>query len=450
MNDNTSSTLSSCDKSSTSCCAFKKYLPIIMWLIVAIFYFYENILQVSPGVMVPELMRELHVNAEALGNLSAFYFYAYASMQIPVGLLLDRFGPRRLVTMALISCVLGTFLFGNAHAVWQAELGRFFIGFGSAFAAVSCLAIAANWFSYKHFALLTGMMITIGFAGGVAGETPLAAMVMHWGWRHSMFSFSVIGLVLACLAWLIINDKPDTERAKAHHEHTHGETGLSIKNILRGLAFIIASKECWLVVIYGGLMFAPTSIFGALWGVPFLMQAYHLPRDIAAGIISMLYIGWMIGAPLGGFISDKIGKRKTLMRWASVGAFASMMFIIYVPNLSNWILSALVLFFGFSSAGFLLSFSVIKEINSPKNSGTALGYMNMFNMIGGAVGQPLVGMILDHFWSGQMQNGIRVYSVSNFHYALAALPIMLGISFFIVPFIKETYCRPCHDEAITV
>lgn len=422
---------------------FSKYLPFFMWAIVAIFYLYENILQVSPSVMVPDLMRALHVDAETLGNISAFYFYAYAAMQIPVGLLFDRFGPRFLVSAGLVSCALGAFLFGDAHIVIQAEAGRFLIGLGGAFAAVGCLAIAANWFSYKHFALLAGMTITVGFTGAVIGESPLAAVVLKWGWRHSMFALFIIGLLLATIAAVFINDNP---RAIASSEESPEgyQTSDSIKQVLQGLKTIINCKGSWLLVIYGGLMFAPTSIFGALWGVPFLEQAHHLSRANAAGCISMLYVGYMIGAPLCGYISNRLGRRKTLMSLGSLAACLCMLAILYLPALSLFDLSLLIFAFGLSSSGFLLAFSVIKEINSPKISGTALGYMNMFNMIGGAAGQPLVGFILDKLWTGHMTNGARHYSVSNFHYALAALPIMLGASMLLTPFIRETFCRPCY------
>lgn len=175
------------------------------------------------------------------------------------------------------------------------------------------------------------------------------------------------------------------------------------------------------------------------------MAAYHLERPVAAGIISMSFIGWVVGSPIGGWYSDFIGKRLPPLYIASVGAFFTLTLLIYVPHLTLWQLNLLLFAFGVFSSGFLPSFAVIREINPPSINATSLGFMNMLNMVGGAAGQPLVGFLLDLFWGGQMEKGIRIYSAANFHAALIALPVMLAISCFIIPFIRETYCKAVEE-----
>lgn len=409
-------------------------LPWVMWGLAAAFYLYENCLQVSPGVMVPELMRTFAVDAAALGNLAAFYFYSYASMQIPVGVLLDRYGPRRLLLLATSVCVMGSALFGIALSLKTAGIGRLLIGFGSAFAVVSCMKLATNWFPAKRFALLTGLTVTIGLLGSILGETPLALMVTSIGWRQCMLILAGIGAVLFVLIWLIMRDKP---KDAANDYSTTSDNN----RLFQGLGAVLKSKRNWITATYGGLMFAPTSIFGALWGVPFLMEAYHLERPVAAGIISMLFWGWVFGSPLLGLLSDYIGRRKPTLWIASIGGLITLTSIIYIPNLPSLTLSILLFAFGFCSSGFLPSFSIMREINSNAANATALGFMNMLNMVGGALGQPFVGLMLDQFWTGTMVDGVRMYSLHGYHIALALLPIMIGISLFIIPFTPETFGR---------
>lgn len=410
-----------------------KASPWFMWGLAAFFYFYEVFIQVSPGVMVPELMRAFAVNAAALGNLAAFYFYIYAPMQIPVGVLVDRYGPRLLMTVAAVSCAFGCFLFGTAKLLGTAEIGRLFIGFGSAFAVVSCLKIAAIWFPVKRFALLTGLMVTIGMLGAIGAEAPLAMLVANMGWRGSMLILAIIGLGLSALIWFYIRDKQNPKLEAIQDRRAP---------LFEGLLQVIKQKQSWFVAIYGGLVFAPTSIFGALWGVPFLMVAYHLDRPVAAGVISMLFIGWVVGGPIGGWISDYINRRLPPLYIASIGSFLTLATVIYVPNLSLLHLNLLLFAFGFFSSWFLPSFSVIRELNSPAITATALGFMNALNMVGGAAGQPFVGFLLDLFWQGKMEQGVRVYSLDTFHSALIALPVMLALSLVFILFIRETHCKP--------
>src|SRR6185312_6891955 len=186
-------------------------LATIICSLAAMFYLYEFILQVSPAVMTKELMHDLSLNAAGLGAMAAFYYYAYTFMQLPAGLLSDRFGPRFLLTIATLICVLGAIFFAFTHNVALASTGRFLMGIGSAFSFIGALLLVSRWFPPQYFALLAGIVQLMSSIGAIAGEMPLAAAVNIWGWRETMGWLAVLGVVLAVLIWAIVRDKPDGE-----------------------------------------------------------------------------------------------------------------------------------------------------------------------------------------------------------------------------------------------
>ncbi len=413
------------------------YRPWLIWGLAALFYFYEYFLQVSPNVMANDLMRAFHITGAQLGNLVAIYFYADASMQIPVGLLIDRFGPRKLLIFAVFLCVIGNLIFASANVLFQAEIGRLFIGLGSSFAVIGCFKLAANWFPVKRFTLLVGLTLTIGMSGAVFGQAPLALLVDDIGWRGSMYLLAVVGAALAIAMWIFVRDNPSTAKTSVHNAT---DLSAELHYLWDALKGILRRSQNWWTAIYGGLMFAPTSAFGALWGVSFLMSRYGLSRPSAADMISLLFIGWAIGSPTFGAYSDYVGKRKPPMMIGAIGALIAMIFILYI-YLPAWSIYLTLFLFGFFSSGFLASFSIIRENNPGNANATAFGFMNTLNMVGGAVLQPLIGHLLDISWQHKTINGARLFSTHNYQMALTTLPACIAIAIVFWFFIKETFCR---------
>ncbi len=412
----------------------KKYriIPWISWSLAATFYFYEFSLQVSPDVMADLLMRDFNIDATHLGYLGGTYFFSYAILQIPVGLLLDYIGPRHMLSFATLMCMSGSFLFGLSHSYYEAMLARFCIGLGSAFAAVGCMKIAANWFPVNRFAALVGLSVTAGMLGAVVGHKPLAIVVSEFGWRHSMFLLGAFSGLLSLLIWLFLRDAPE--------HNTRRPTATSDMSILQGLKHIIFAKQSWFIACYGGLMYAPTLVLGSLWGGSFLMVQYGLSRDVAAGIVSLIFFGWLFGSTSFGMLSDRLGQRKLPMLIGALGSLIFCVFVIYV-KMPLMLLRLVFFFLGFFSSGFLPSFSLIKETNPLHLGATSLGFMNTLNMVGPTVFQPLVGYLLDLAWTGELVDGTRFYSVASYTIALSVLPTCLLLSILLIPFIKESYCK---------
>ncbi len=418
----------------------KAIMPWIVWGLGCLFYFYECLLQVSPSVMSSELMRDFSVTSQTLGVLSGIYFYSYAAMQLPGGVMMDYFGPQRLLTIATLICALSTIAFGLTNSFFMACIARLMIGFGSSFAAVGAMKLAANWFLPERFALLTGMMVTIGMLGAIGGETPLALLVDNYGWRNSMVIMGSIGIILAILIFTIAKDVPKNQPHLVHDTAKHDDEPL-----VSSLIALIGNKQLWLVAFYGGLMYMATPIFCGLWGVPFLMFKLHIAKATAANYISLVFVGWAIASPLWGIFSNRIGRRKPPLYIGCVGALICSTIFIYAPLSSGWEIEIFLFAFGIFSSGFLPAFAVAKELCSKKYVATGLSFMNMMNMIGIAIGQPAIGYILDKLWQGEVVDKVRVYPIEAYHVALALLPLGMLIALFILPKLNETYCRSVRD-----
>lgn len=405
----------------------------LVWGLAAIFYLYELMLLVSPSVMVDNLSVTFRATAEQLGNLAAYYYYAYALMQIPVGLLMDRYGPRLLLTCAAMLCTLGCIIFGKAHSIEMAECGRFIMGVGGSFAVVGCLKLASLWFPVNRFALLTGVMVAIGMMGGVFGQAPVAKCVMLIGWRETMYLGAGLGAVLSAVMWLVISDGPFNAATKK---------SIGFRHFLSALVSVMRLPQVWIASLYAGLMFVPTTGFGQLWGVPYFMNRYDLPKDVAGFMVSMMFFGWAVGGPLYGWFSDRIHRRKSPMFFAAISTLIVMSIILF-SSASPFEMKILMFLLGMCSSGFILAFSIVREINIPLLTGTAIGFINTLNNASGALAQPVVGHLLDKLWDGQYSsNGDPIYSIEMYNEALLFLPGCLILALLLLPFVRETFCRP--------
>jgi len=403
----------------------------LIWTLGCLFYFYENFLQVSPSVMSNELMQAFAVTGHTLGILSGVYFYSYAAMQLPCGMLMDFFGPKKILFIATAICASSAIAFGTTTHFSMACIARLMIGFGSAFAVVGTMKLASNWFSAAHFPVLTGLMVTIGMIGGICGETPQALMVDSLGWRSTMTYLGLIGLVLTVFIYFIVKDAPTNTKTK----------GLSSQlGVKEGLMMILKNKQLWLIASYGGLIYMCTPVFCGLWGVPFLMLKLGIDKPSAANAVSLVFVGWAIASPLWGIYTNYLGRRKPSLYISAIGTLMSLLAIIYL-NLSLIKIELLLFIFGVVSAAFLPAFSIARDMCHDSYVATGLSFMNMMNMIGIAVAQPLIGCFLDLLWSGEIDAGIRIYSLSAYQSSLFLLPLAIGVALCLLPLIQESKAK---------
>jgi len=382
-------------------------LPLLGWLVGSLFFFYAWILRVSPSVMVEELMRDFAVGGAIVGNLSALYFYGYAGMQIPVGLLLDRFGPRRLMTVAAGVVAVACLLFAWSDGLVGASVARFLIGAGCAFSLVGAMAVAGQWFPRERFALLAGLAMMFGMAGGIFGQAPLRVAVDATDWRTTMATVGVVGFGLMLAAWLFVRDR------------RRGSGGVGA--VFEGLRRVAANRETWLNAVAGLGSTGPLLAFAGLWGVPYLQAVHDIDRVTAGTVTSVTFIGWGIGAPLIGWFSDRIGKRRSPLIAGMILSALSLVAILYLPGIPLWGVAVLCFGIGFGGSAQIVCFALVREHNLPQYSGTAIGMVNALVTGAGALFQPMIGWLLDLSWDGLMVDGARVYAIGAYNLAFGVL-----------------------------
>ncbi|MES2344603.1 MAG: MFS transporter [Chlamydiota bacterium] len=401
-----------------------------IWALAAIFYFYEFLLRVSPSVMIPELMTSFDITASSVGLLSAFYLYAYAPMQLPVGLLMDRFGVKRVLSIACILCGGGALVFSAAESFTVASIGRLLIGGSSAFAFIAMVYVTSHWFPLKKRAFLIGVANSVAMLGASAGTGPLTVVIRDYGWKLSIGVFGAFGVLLGIAVYLIL-------RGDRHNVEVEQETFHVKMHVLEKLKQVISKRSTWINAIVALFFYMTTTAFAGLWGLSFVQTAYGVSKEIAGFAMSMVFAGWLVGGPLTGLFSDFLGQRKTAIRIGIVGTLLCLVPVIYFPTIPIYVAYMLLFFVGFFSSAELLNFILAIELSSIRAKATAAAFTNCMISIGDALVQPFVGFLLDFNWDGTMQNGIRMYKTGDYQVALSCLPIVLILAYFLLFFIKE-------------
>ena len=250
--------------------------PWIIWGLAALFFLTEYFARIAPGIMVPELMRTFKVNALSLGSMSAIFYTAYIGMQMPVGTLVDRFGPHRLLTITAGICAIGCFLFASSNYLALAQISRFMMGFGASFAFVGTLKLATLWFPATRFGFLSGLTQALGMVGGAASAGPLAIVEHAIGWQNTMWAIGFVLLLVGVLIGIFVRDTTNSNIA-ATTSSTERKIGF-----WKSFKIVLSNPQSWLNASYAALAYAPTAAFAELWGTTYLSSVNNLDRTIAA------------------------------------------------------------------------------------------------------------------------------------------------------------------------
>lgn len=406
-------------------------------ILAAVYYCFAYVLRIYPSVMVGDLRSFFHITATAFGTMTAFYYYAYTPTQLAVGLIIDRFGARLVLTLAAILSTLGVIIFISSHNIYFADFGRFVMGFGAAFAYVTVLKLATVWLPPNRFAMMAGLTTSLGMLAAATSDDVLTKIVQQVGFDRVLDILLAVGSILIVFVFLFVRNRP-----KDTNVENISDTHIRFSELFSGMGRMFTKPQMWIVGLIGMLLYLPASVFTDTWGIPYLEHVRHLTPDQATSVITMIFIGWIVSSPLLGLLSDRINRRRVPLVACSIMAAIIVMIAFYMPNLSLISLHILFLLFGMCCGVHPLVFAVSRENNPNKMAGTAVAVTNAFIMIGGFL-QPIVGMLLDHHWlrDGKLVHGLRAYTAADYSYALTLIPIALVVVAIIGFFIKETYCE---------
>ena len=364
-----------------------KFIFFLAWLLCAIFYFYQYAVRSAPGVMQPELAAAWGGNH--IGTIISAYYVAYALMALVAGVLLDRYGAKRTIPLGIavvgVGCVIfaqGTYVAGLAGFVIQA-LGAIFAFIGSSY-------VAARYLPARMLAIFLGFTQCLGMAGAAFGSKPVHMAIdptgsFHVPWQSVWIAFAVMGFVLAAATWIIM---PKENGDSASH---HGP--FSVASLILPFKVVFGNVQSWLAGIIGGLLFVPTTIGALVWATAFLHDGEHMSMAAAASEASMVPIGWVIGCPLLGYISDKIGRRKPVLVGGALVMLAAALAAIYVPA-GTFPRYSVALVLGIASGAAMIPFSMIKEANPSEVKGTAAGVMNFLVFLTTGVMSPFISRLM--------------------------------------------------------
>jgi MFS family permease len=406
------------------------FYPWVIWFIASVFYSHQYMLRVSIAPLADYLMKTFHLDATMLGFFAASFFYAYMAVQFISGITVKRYGIKATIILATLLCGLGCLIISESLTTFWLFFGRSLIGAGSAFALLVAVVIVRVHFSQKRFPILNGLTITLGTIGAFLGGFPLAFYLNETTWRHVMLVFAIISFILTFLASLFIKGNPKNSAKDFWEEQNWRVT-------FKALVTVIKNKQVWLGSIFSGLLFTPIASFAMLWGVPFLQSEYHRISDLSLRFgVSLIFIGYGIGSPVIGWLSNYVSIKRLMTLIALVAFFISLLLIYVRPEFVE-ILYTLFFILGFLVGVSILSITYVKNQVSLEASPIAFSLVLIMISFSSALLLPLIGEMLDHFGQHFFLNGAEEFSTHSYHLALITIPIALFLGLVISLFFKS-------------
>ncbi len=419
----------------------------LFWGIVAFFFLYEFFIRVTPNVILPQLQEDLGGTPGSTATAMSTYLWIYAPMQLVVGLLLDKWGSKFIVSTAAMVCGIGCIIFSYAPDLVSAGIGRGLIGMGSAFAFVGAIYIATVWFPPKQLGMIAGITTAVGMIGEVIGQVPVADLVKEFTWRDVVLWSGVVGIGIGIFMMLVIPRRPTWFDERFKNDSTAKESPI------RKLGTIFRNPQIWIIGSLSAILYLPLSVIAALWGTTYLEKTMDIGVKDASMCMSLLAIGWLIGCPLFGKTSDKYRNRKIPLLIGSIGGFITMSLFLLAEDMSITTMLALMFVMGFVTSSQTLAFAFAIEINPRSMAATAVSACNFLTMLAAAALQNAVGYILDAISGAGSKTKASDSSIpysdvsaTDFMWAIAVMPALFLISIILCFLLKETHGRQSEDD----
>ena len=399
-----------------------------IYIILALGYFFVYFHRTSTAVMSEDLIKSFKIAPATLGLLSSMYFYPYAVAQLPAGILADKWGARKTVSLFVIVAGIGALLFGMATSFNVALFGRALVGFGVAFIYVPIMRILADWFKKDEFATYSGLLLAIGNAGSLASAAPLVFLMGTIGWRNSMYSVGAISILIGILTYVIVRNKPE-DIGGASIAAIEGREEVKNTNkkasTLENIKVIVKNYNFWTTVVMLSFMYGTIMGFQGLWASSYLTTIYHMSKVEAGNLLSIIPIGMIIGCPLSGFVSDKVikSKKKVVLLGCILYTLTWIPLLFMIDSMSINFLRILLFFYGLFGGFFVVVYANLKENLSLDMAATGIGLLNTFVFLCGALFQQIMGAII----AKNTSNGVIALTgfKNSFIFCFAALIICI-------------------------
>ncbi len=414
---------------------------LIFW-VLATAYLFVYFHRLSLSIVADDIVRDFNTSASVMGLLGAIYFYCYAAMQLPAGLLSDSIGPRKTVTVFLLVAAVGSILFGLAPDIYTAFIGRVLVGFGVSMVFIPTMKILSQWFRAKEFASMAGILNAVGGVGALAATWLLAFMTSTVGWRTSFVIIGCCTLFLVFMVWFVVRDRPQDRGWPSILSIENMENKSDVKpaeiGLMEGVRRVLSNKHFWPVALWFffdcGVFFG----FGALWGGPYLMHIYGLSQGETGAVLSMIAYGLILGSPFLGFVSDRVlkSRKKPFMICTSILTCLVLCLYMFPDGLPKPALYAVFFLLSISSSSIVaIGFTTTKELFPVEIAGTSVGTVNLFPFLGGAVFMPFLGWILDAY----PKTAAGGYGLKGYSALLLVLLISSVLALACTFFMKETW-----------
>lgn len=411
--------------------AFVPRGDLMAWVVclsAGLFFLYEFFQLNIFDVINQPLRDEFHIDAAQLSWMSSAYLWADILFLLPAGVILDRFSTRTVILNAMFVCIIGTVGFALTDSFLLASFCHFLSGIGNAFCFLSCVVLVSHWFPPRRQALVIGSLVTMAFVGGMMAHTPFAYLYELFGWRRALLIDGAVGAVLLLWIYWIVSDKPADSPAKIH---------TSQGQIMAGFMNALSNPQNWLAGFFTSFLNLPIMVLCALWGANYLQVVHHLSEMAASNVVSLIFMGSVIGCPLAGWLSDSQGRRKTLMIAGAVATLITVLPLFLPLVLSQLTLSIIFFALGFFTSTQVISYPLIAESNPAENTGASTGIASVIIMGGAGVGQVLFGWLM----AQHAEVAVTTYSVADFQFAMWMFPITAIAALIAVLLTRETYCK---------